>query len=513
MSDTIQNTTDNKRIAKNTLFLYFRMFITTIVALYTSRIVLKELGVEDFGIYNVIGGFVVFFAVIKSSMVHSTQRFLNYELGLKDFEKARTYFSTSINIHAILSLSFILLAETVGLWFVNNYINIPDGKMVAANWVYQFSIIATAINIMSAPYNAAIIAYERMSVYAYISILEVVLKLVIVYLLVLSADKLVTYSFLVMVVGVIVMACYVTYCIRNFYVCKYRYSKDKADYRALLGFSWWSFFGSVANMGNNQGLAVILNMYFGVVVNAAMGIANQINAAIYHFVSNFQTAFNPQIIKSYAAGDMEYFKNLILNTSKYSYYLLFFMALPVVICAPEVISLWLGQIPEYSVNFFRLMMAFLLIDAIQGPLWVSAQATGKIRNYQLLMSALIISNVPLSIVTLYFVRVPEIALVIKVIVNGITATARVWYLHRLYSFPVMRYVKEVVALCLIISVISAIPPIAVSRIFDNGILKIAVTLAVSVLTTGTAVYFLGLKHQEKRYVKLALSKFKNKIKR
>lgn len=513
MSEISENTSNNKRIAKNTLFLYFRMFITTIVALFTSRVVLKELGVEDFGIYNVIGGFVVMFSVIKSSMVLSTQRFLNYELGRKDFERARTYFSTSINIHALLSLAFIVLAETLGLWFVNNYINIPEGKMYAANWVFQFSIIATAINIMSAPYNAAIIAHEKMSIYAYISILEVVLKLIIVYLLVLSANKLVTYSFLVMIVSFIVMACYVIYCIGNFYVCRYRYNKDKADYKALLGFSWWSFFGSIANMGNNQGIAVILNMYFGVVVNAAMGIANQINAAIYHFVSNFQTAFNPQIIKSYAAGDMEYFKNLILNTSKYSYYLLFFISLPVLICAPEVISLWLGQIPEYSVNFFRLMMAFLLIDAIQGPLWVSAQATGKIRNYQMLMSALIISNVPLSIVTLYFVKIPEIALVIKVIVNGITATARVWYLHRLYSFPVMRYVKEVVALCLVISIVSAIPPLAVSMYLDSGIMKFAATIAVSVLCTGMSVYFLGLKQQEKRYVKLALNKIKNKIKR
>ena len=296
-------------------------------------------------------------------------------------------------------------------------------------------------------------------------------------------------------------------------MCKYILSKDKADYKALLGFSWWSFFGSIANMGNNQGIAIILNMYFGVVVNAAMGIANQINSAIYHFVSNFQTAFNPQIIKSYAAGDMEYFKNLILNTSKYSYYLLFFIALPVLICAPEVIRIWLGQVPEYSVNFFRLMMAFMLIDAVQGPLWVSAQATGKIRNYQLLMSVLIISNVPVSIVTLYFVRIPEIALAIKVVINAITASARVWYLHRLYEFPVIRYIKEVVALCILISVLSAIIPIIVAINIDNSILKIIATCAVSVITTGLAIFLFGLTAQEKKYVKLALNKFTSKIKR
>lgn len=513
MSEISENTSNNKRIAKNTLYLYIRMFVTTIVMLYTSRIVLQELGVEDFGIYNVIGGFVVMFSVIKGSMVLSTQRFLNYELGRKNLEKARTYFSTSVNIHALLALIFLLLAETVGLWFVNSYINIPEGKMYAANWVYQFSIIATVFHIISAPYNAAIIAHERMSVYAYISILEVLLKLGIVYLLVLSENKLITYSFLMMVVIIIVMACYVFYCLKNFYVCKYILSKDKADYKALLGFSWWSFFGSIANMGNNQGIAIILNMYFGVVVNAAMGIANQINSAIYHFVSNFQTAFNPQIIKSYAAGDMEYFKNLILNTSKYSYYLLFFIALPVLICAPEVIRIWLGQVPEYSVNFFRLMMAFMLIDAVQGPLWVSAQATGKIRNYQLLMSVLIISNVPVSIVTLYFVRIPEIALAIKVVINAITASARVWYLHRLYEFPVIRYIKEVVALCILISVLSAIIPIIVAINIDNSILKIIATCAVSVITTGLAIFLFGLTAQEKKYVKLALNKFTSKIKR
>ena len=202
-----------------------------------------------------------------------------------------------------------------------------------------------------------------------------------------------------------------------------------------------------------------------------------------------------------------------MNTSKYSYYLLFFIALPVLICAPEVIRIWLGQVPEYSVNFFRLMMAFMLIDAVQGPLWVSAQATGKIRNYQLLMSVLIISNVPVSIVTLYFVRIPEIALAIKVVINAITASARVWYLHRLYEFPVIRYIKEVVALCILISVLSAIIPIIVAINIDNSILKIIATCAVSVITTGLAIFLFGLTAQEKKYVKLALNKFTSKIKR
>lgn len=271
----INNNTTNKRIAKNTLMLYVRMFLIMGVSLYTSRVVLNQLGVEDFGIYNIIGGVVVLFTIINNAMIASTQRFLNFELGKQDLLNAQKVFSTSINIHLLIVVIFIILAESIGLWFVNNYINIPYGKLHAANWVYQFSIITTSLNIIRAPYNAAIIAHERMSAYAYISIIEAILKLAVVGLLILSTNKLIVYAGLITAITLLIFLSFYIYCNRSFCICHYIKTYEKERYKSMLNFSGWSLFGSIANMGAGQGLNIILNIYFGVGVNAAMGIANQ----------------------------------------------------------------------------------------------------------------------------------------------------------------------------------------------------------------------------------------------
>ena len=410
------NTANNKRIAKNTLMLYIRMLMIMVVNLYTSRVILQALGVEDFGLYNVVGGVVVLFTFINNAMVTSTQRFLNFEIGKNDYEEARNVFSTSLNIHFIIAVIFLVLAETIGLWFLNTYLQIPDGREIAANWVYQFSILVSILNIIRSPYNAAIIAHEHMSFYAYVSIIEVVLKLAIVYMVYLFADRLIAYAFLMMIVTLIILGAYYIFCKKKYSICKYKFEYNKKRYLELASFSGWSLFGSMANMGASQGVNIILNMFFGVTVNAAMGIANQVNAAVYQFVSSFQTAFNPQIIKSYAAGDRTYFISLIMNTSRYSFLLLFLLALPIYICCPEILSIWLGTVPEYAVEFCRLMLVFSLIDAVQGPLWVSAQATGKIRNYQIIMSTLILLNLPVSYLLLRLFFIFELAILTKVII-------------------------------------------------------------------------------------------------
>ena len=315
----MNNSQNNKRIAKNTLMLYVRMLLIMAVSLYTSRVILQALGVEDFGLYNVVGGVVVLFTFINNAMVTSTQRFLNFEIGGNNLDEARKVFSASLNIHIIIAGAFLLLAETVGLWFLNRYIQIPEGREIAANWVYQFSIIVSILNIIRSPYNAAIIAHEHMSFYAYVSIIEVILKLAIVYMVYLFADRLIAYAFLMMMVTLIVLGVYYIFCKRKYEICRYQFEYDRKRYMALASFSGWSLFGSLANMGASQGINIILNMFFGVAVNAAMGIANQVNAAVYQFVSSFQTAFNPQIIKSYAADDRNYFISLILNSSRYSF--------------------------------------------------------------------------------------------------------------------------------------------------------------------------------------------------
>ena len=494
MPDNSQN---NKRIAKNTLMLYVRMILIMLVSLYTSRVILKALGVEDFGLYNVVGGVVVLFTFINNAMVTSTQRFLNFEIGRNDIEEAQKVFSASLNIHFLIAGIFLLLAETVGLWFLNQYIQIPDGRETAANWVYQFSVIVSILNIIRSPYNAAIIAHEHMSFYAYVSIIEVILKLAIVYMVYLFADRLIAYAFLMMLVTLIVLGVYYIFCRKKYQICKYRFEYDKKRYLSLASFSGWSLFGSLANMGASQGINIILNMFFGVAVNAAMGIANQVNAAVYQFVSSFQTAFNPQIIKSYAAGDRTYFISLIMNTSRYSFLLLFLLALPIYICCPEILSIWLGTVPEYAVEFCRLMLLFLLIDAVQGPLWVSAQATGKIKNYQILMSVLILLNLPITYVLLVFFKNPEIALIVRVAVNFITAVARVIYLNHLYDFPIWIYMKEVIFRCLLVLLVAYPVPHLVHKMMGMTIVDTIANILIDLVCAVSVIAIVGLRSKER----------------
>ena len=475
------------------------MLLIMVVNLYTSRVILQALGVNDFGLYNIVGGIVVLFTFINNAMVTSTQRFLNFEIGRNNYDEAQKVFSASLNIHFIIAFAFLLLAETVGLWFLNRYIQIPAGREIAANWVYQFSIAVSILNIIRSPYNAAIIAHENMSFYAYISIIEVILKLAIVYLVYLFADRLVTYSCLVFIVAVFILLAYYVFCKKKYLICKYRHEYDRERYMSLASFSGWSLFGSLANVGASQGVNIILNMFFGVAVNAAMGIAQQVNAALYQFVSNFQTAFNPQLVKSYAAGKKEYFFSLILNTSRYSFLLLYILALPVLICCPELLGLWLGNVPDYAVSFTRLIIIFSFIDSLQGPLWVSAQATGNIRNYQLLMSVLILLNLPISYLLLKIFHIPELALLTKVLINVVTAIARVLYLRHLYGFPVFRYLKEVITRCIFVVIFSFPLPLYIYSLFSNW-QQLLLTILVSIIITALISYLIGLKSNEKQLV-------------
>lgn len=504
MSDNSQN---NRRIAKNTLMLYVRMILIMLVSLYTSRVILNTLGVENFGIYNIVGGIVVLFSFINNAMVSSTQRYLNYELGRQNIDEAQKIFSASLTIHFIIAAIIIFLSETIGLWFLNKYINIPEGRIAAANWVYQFSILTFAVNIIRTPYNASIIAYEKMSFYAYISIIEVILKLLIVYAIVIFADRLIAYSVLVFIVAIIILICYIIFCLSKFPICKYRYEYNKSRYASLLNFSGWSMFGALANTGAQQGINILLNMFFGVTVNAAMGIAHQVNSALYSFVSNFQTAFNPQIVKSYAANDRAYFFNLILHTSRYSFYLLFILAFPVILCCQEVLQIWLVDVPEHAVAFCQLVIIFSLIDAWQGPLWVSAQATGKIKNYQLLMSCLILLNLPLTYILVKFIHIPELALIVRVFINIITSIARVLYLKHLYNFPVVKYIKSVILRSLLVVAIAVPIPAILYNMIDKSLLGTIIIIVACMIITIMAIYYIGITSKEKLYIKSIVRKF------
>ena len=362
MSTSSEN---SKRIVKNTLLLYFRMLLTMVVGLYTSRVILRTLGVEDYGIYNVVGGVVAMFSVLSGSLSAAISRFITFELGRNDIEKLKRVFSSAVTIQIGLSLIIVLLAETVGLWFLNNKMVIPESRLVAANWVYQFSIFTFAINLISVPYNAAIIAHEKMSAFAYISILEVIGKLIVAFTIAIAPiDKLVYYGLLIMLIAVIIRMVYGHYCKRHFVECTYRFVIDKSLLQQMFGFAGWNFIGASSAVLRDQGGNVVINLFCGPTVNAAQGIAMQVSNAIQGFVSNFMTALKPQITKSYAVGDHSYMRSLIFQGARLSFYILLILSLPVIINAQYILSLWLGTIPEHTVTFVQLVLIFILYQLV-----------------------------------------------------------------------------------------------------------------------------------------------------
>ena len=443
----MSNTT---RIAKNTIALYFRQILIMLVSLYTVRVVLNVLGAEDYGIYNVVAGVVVLFSFVNNAMATSVQRFLNFYLGKNDTEKTRNVYSASLVIHGIVCLIFIVLAETVGLWFVNGKLNIPTGRSNAAFWCYQVAVITTLANIMRVPYNAVIIAYEKMSFFAGLSIVEAVLKLAVVFLLKIThLDKLVFYSFLLAGVSFIILAIYKFYCNKNFEIAHYKKLKKK-----LVSFSGWSLFGAVENVANTQGKSIVLNIFTNVTVNAAMGIANQVNSAVYSFVSNFQTAFNPQLVKSYAAGKKKELNQLIFRASKFSFLLLWLIVLPLSLNLETVLTLWLKNVPGYSVVFVQLILICSLVDCMTYPIAVAVQSSGNIKFYQIIISCFIFANLPLSILFLFWGMSPYSVLFIRFFLCLFILVFRVLYLNFSQSFPVKNFIFQVLLRCAVIVAIS-----------------------------------------------------------
>lgn len=489
--------------------LYFRMLLTMAVTLYTSMVVLKTLGVDDFGIYNIVGGVVVLFSFLNNAMSTATQRFLNFEMGRGAEGDVNRMFSMSMTAHLSIALIVVLLSETIGLWFLNTQLNIPADRMNAANWVYQFTILTFCIQIIRVPYNASIIAYEKMSFYAYISIIEVVLKLLIVFLLLLFGwDKLQLYAVLTCGVTFIILILYKLYCNKAFTTCRYSFFWDKSLYKKLMSFSGWSLFGSVANVGAQQGLNILLNIFFGVAINAAMGIANQVSSAVFGFVSNFQTAFNPQIVKSYAMNDREYFMNLIFQSSKFSYYLLLLLSIPLLICTDFILQVWLTNVPEYTAPFCRLIILFLLVDAISAPLWMSVQATGDIRNYQILIGSLILLNFPLAYLVLKLGYPPESVLIVRVLINLLTYVVRIFYLRSKIDLPSGKYIREVILVVSLVTLLALPLPLLVNHYVTDWSGLIATT-AVALFSTGLCIYGVGLKKNEREVLnRLVMNKIK-----
>jgi O-antigen/teichoic acid export membrane protein len=508
----MNNQSSSKRIAKNTLLLYFRMLFTMTVSLYTSRVILNILGVSDFGIYNIVGGIVILFSFLNNAMSSATQRFLNFEIGKNDLEQLRKVFCISMNVHVSIAFIVVVLAETIGLWFVNTQLNLPLDRMSAVNWVYQFSVLTFIINIIQVPYNATIISHERMSFYAYISIIEVSLKLSVVFLLqYFGSDKLKLYSVLISVVALIIIIIYRIYCTKKFESSKYYFFSDSSLYKQLLSFSGWSLFGSAANIGKYQVINVLLNIFCGVVVNATLGITNQVTVALNSFVSNFQLAFNPQIVKSYAANEKEYLMKLIFQTSKYSYYLLFILSFPILLNTDYILKLWLKTVPEYTLEFCQLSIIYLLIESISGPLWMSVQATGKIKNYQIAISSVLLLNIPFSYILLKLNYVPYSILWVNIGIGLIALITRIVFLKFLINLPIIKFFKEVILNLIIVTIVSIPLPFIISHYATIGFWKFLISSATALLSVIFFVYLVGLKTIEKKYAKNQLINILNKL--
>ena len=496
------------KIAKNTLMLYFRMLLSMVVTLYTSRIVLNTLGIVDFGVYNIVAGVIVMFGFLNNAMTASTQRFLTYEKAKDNLAGLKKIFNISITIHLIIAVVILLLAESIGLWFLNTQLNIPDDRMIASNWVYQFSVISFVVSVYFVPYNAVIIANEKMNAFALLGIAEVALKLVVVFMLLLiDYDKLIVYSCLLLIVSVLIKISEKIYCSLSFDESKKnRFEWDSDLMKEMGDFAGWNLFGVVAGVGYSQGINIFLNIFFGTVVNASRGIAFQIQGAVSSLITNFQIVLAPVITKNYARNEYKQAFDLVFSSSKLSIYLLLIFSIPLIIETESILMWWLKVVPPYSVIFTQLIIVDLLISSLSGPLHILVQATGNIKRYQILVSGLLLLNVPFSYLFLKLGYSPEITISISIFFSALTLFARLFILHLNMKFPVTEYLKKVVFRILVVTIISWIIPYYVSFYLQNVVLNFLIIGVISFISILMSVLAFGLDSIEKKFV---FSKIRN----
>lgn len=508
----VQDTSaNNKRIAKNTLLLYFRMLFLMLISLYTSRVILNALGVEDYGIYNVVGGVVTMFSMLSGSLSAAISRFITFELGTGDRDKLKRVFSSSVTIQAGIALIIIVLAETAGLWFLNEKMVIPENRLTAANWCFQFSIITFAINLISIPYNAAIIAHEKMSAFAYISIIEAVGKLTIAWMIVINPiDRLIFYGGMVAILAIIIRLIYGWYCKRHFEECTYHFIYDNDLLKRMFGFAGWNFIGASSAVLKNQGADIILNLFFGPAVNAARGIAVKMDTVITQFVANFMTALNPQITKSYAGGDREYMFKLIFQGARYSYYILLLLALPVILNTHYILVQWLRIVPEHTVLFVQLILILGLSECISNPLITAMLATGKIRNYQIVVGGLQMMNLPISYVCLYFGAIPESVVIVAIIISQCCLAARLYMLRGMIGLKVLNYLKRVYFNVIVVTLFASIIPIVVSCHLSENFPRLIANSTIGVFCVVLSGLYIGCTKEERLFVYQKLSTIKRK---
>ena len=507
-----QSQNNNTRIAKNTIFLYFRMILLMVVSLYTSRIVLSTLGISDYGIYNVVGGFIGMFAFLNGAMSGCTQRFITIALGKGDECNLKKVFSTCVITHGIIAMLVFLLAETVGLWFVLEKLVIPVERETAAMVVYQCSIVSTMVMIMSFPYNADIIAHERMSAFAYISIFEAFANLGIVYVLHIgNLDKLSLYAILLLVVKVSVILVYRIYCKRHFVEATFHWIFDSVLFKKMLSFTGWNLWGGMAGTLMGQGINVLLNMFFGPTVNAARGVAVQVQSAVQMFATNFQTALNPQMMKTYAAGDLESMHVLLFRSAKFTFMLLLCLMLPLMLEIDTILGLWLKEVPENTNIFVCLMLCISMVDAVSNPFMTASAATGRVKVYQSVVGGILLSIVPIAYVVLRLGAEPYAVFIVHFCVAIFAFGARLMIVKNLINLSVHKYFAEVLLPCLYVVILSIVTALLFKSVLPCGIIYSVAIILFSVFIVALSSMLFGLTNNERKLVLSKLPIIRNNL--
>lgn len=505
----MNQTEKTKRIAKNAVLLYIRMVVTLIITLFTSRIVLKSLGFDDFGLYNVIGGVVTLFAFLRSSMSSSTQRFLAYEMGSSTADNLRHVFCVCLTTHILLALVLFALAETIGLWFLNTHINIPVGREEAANWIFQFAVLSLCMNMVSLPYDADIVSNERMGYFAFLSILDAVLKLAIAYIVLYTkGDNLILYGALMMGISALNLFLNWIYCRMKFAETRFSFFWNKAMFLRIFSFSGWTIYGQLAVVGSNQGTNILVNIFHSVAANAAMGVGHQVNSALTGLVSNFQTAFKPQITKSYASGDYEYLTSLTNYASKISFFLLFLVSLPIILNIEWVLQLWLERVPAHAGELCIVFIIASLCNAVSAPLWMNIFATGRVRNYQLGLSAAYVAEL-IAVYVLFRMGYPLVVGVsMKAVLNFVVVFVRLYYTHTTQpQFSLVGYSRQVLLPVFCAAILTIAVSLPVANMTNNDLIRFSLTPIIVIVSIALA-YFVGLNKREKKSLRNLIYKCK-----
>lgn len=509
----MDNTSNNKRIAKNSLLLYLRMFIMVIISLYTSRIVLKTLGIEDFGINNVVGGVTSFLGFLAGSLAGASSRFITFAIGKGDYKQLKNTFNNIVLIHILFSIIVLIIGETIGLWFVTTQLNIPADREHAAMWVYQLSILTSIGSFISSPYNAAIIAHEKMSAFAYLTLGDAILKLLAVFLLVYTPfDKLIFYAVSICLIQLFDFIIYIVYCNRKFEETKGLTFKniDKHLFKEIFSYAGWTMNGYLAVFGYTQGLNILLNIFFNPVVNAARGIAVQVQNIANNFCINFQMAINPQLTKSYATGELKRMHELIIASSKYSFFLMLFICLPLAIEAKTILSWWLGEFPKHSVSFLRLVLGASILSCLSNPIITAIHATGRIKRFQIYEGTSLLMTVPIAYIALKFLNIPpESVFIIHIIIEIITQGIRLRIVLPMIGMNIKIYYRKVILPILKVVVISPIVPIIVYNYIEvPPIIEFLILGTSCVIVVTLCTFYYGCSKKEKD---LVMNKIKNKI--